>query len=495
MTIRMKLGLLVSALVAATVALGGVIQYATERRARLAEAESALMTSAQALAVLADQALPSGDLPRLSTAAQAAFMSDHLLFGSLVRSDGRSLWREARPGYSEPLNEEGLRGALATGRAWRSDDVVDGRPAIEWVLPIKARSDAATGATGTRPLPVVLRAGFDAGEVRAAAAAAAAPVLKRLLLAGCAGLLLGLVGATWLSANFTRTIRKLMMGAQEMGAGHFSVRVMTRRGDELGELSEEFNVMGHRLEELERLKDSFLAKITHDLRSPLSAIVCYADVMQMGTQGPLTERQQQSLKLISESGNDLAQLINNILDMTKLEAGKMSLAPAEVDLRPVAQSVTDLLQVKASEFGVQLDASGVPEGTMVYADEQALNRILSNLVSNSLKFTPKGGRVTVSWQRDDAGDDVLVVKDTGIGIPKDKIPTLFQKFSQVDETMHKVRFARGTGLGLAICREIAEAHGGRAWVDSEYQRGSTFYVSLPKKPADIPAQPAAGRAA
>jgi signal transduction histidine kinase len=334
---------------------------------------------------------------------------------------------------------------------------------------------------GTRPLGVVLLAAFDTGETEAAAAQAAAPAVKRLLLAGLASLGLGLLGATWVSASFTRTIKKLMQGAHEVGAGHFSVRVMTRRGDELGELSDQFNEMGVKLAELERLKDSFLAKITHDLRSPLGAIVCYADVILMGLQGPLTDKQKNSLKLIVASGNDLAELVNNILDLTKLEAGKMNFAPAEVPLRPLAQAVVDLLQVKANEFAVQFDASGIPEGITLWADEQALKRLLSNLLSNSLKFTPEGGRVSLQWQRSDSGDDVIAVKDTGIGIPADKIPTLFQKFSQVEETMHKVRFARGTGLGLAICREIAEGHGGRIWVESEYQKGSTFYVSLPKK--------------
>lgn len=479
----MKLGLLVSGLITASVGVAGVIQFASERRARHAEAEARLATAAGRLKVLADESLTAGNMEALSSAAKAAFGEEHLLFGLLVRADGKSLWREVRSGYTEPLNEEGVRGALGTARAVRSDHASGGRQAVEWAMPLKTRIEGPTGATGTRPLGVVLRTGFDAAEVRAAAAAAAAPALKRLALAALASLALGLAGAAWLSDNFTRTIRKLMLGAQEVGAGHFSARVLTRRGDELGELSEEFNVMGHRLEELERLKDSFLAKITHDLRSPLAAIVCYADVMQMGVQGPLTDKQKNSLKLITASGNDLAELVNNILDLTKLEAGKMSFAQSEVPLKPMARSVVELFQIKADEYGVQLDSTGIPEETVVWADEQALKRLISNLVSNSLKFTPKGGKVSILWQSGAGGEDMLVVKDTGIGIPQDKISTLFQKFSQVEETMHKVRFARGTGLGLAICREIADGHGGRIWAESEYQQGSTFYVALPKKKA------------
>ncbi|MBI5201246.1 MAG: HAMP domain-containing histidine kinase [Elusimicrobia bacterium] len=481
MTIRLKLALLVSALVTASIGLAAGIQFFGERAARLAETEARLHARAESYAAAAESTLQLGAVDELSRAFQGVAQEHHLLYQSLVRKDGRTLWRESREGLTESINEEGIRAALGTESAYRYERVEGGRSVVEWVIPLKARSEGATGPTGSRPLGVVLRSGFDFDEVRAASAAEAAPAMKRLAVAGLASLLLGLLGATWLSTSITRTIRKLMAGAQQVAAGHFSVRVQTRRGDELGELSNEFNEMGHKLAELESLKDSFLAKITHDLRSPLGAIVCYADVMLMGAQGPLTPKQENSLKLITASGNDLAELINNILDLTKLEAGKMAFTASEVNLKTRAQQVVDLLKVKADEYGVRLDADEIPPNASVWADEQALGRLLSNLVSNSLKFTPKGGRVSLHWTRGQNGEDVIAVKDTGIGIPKDKINTLFQKFSQIEETMHQVRFARGTGLGLAICREIAEGHGGRIWVESEFQKGSTFYVALPAK--------------
>ncbi|MBI4349644.1 MAG: HAMP domain-containing histidine kinase [Elusimicrobia bacterium] len=481
MTIRLKLTLLVSALVTAAIGLAAAIQFFGERSARRAEIEALAQRRAVDYADAAEAAVVMDVTDQLSRAFREVAAEHHLLFQALVRADNKTLWREAVEGFSEGLNEAGVRAVLGTGTPLRYKRVDGEREVEEWVIPLKAKSAAATGVTGTRPLGVVLRVGFDLKAVRSAAADASAPAMRRLAWAGLASLILGLLGATWVSTSFTRTIKKLMAGAQEVAAGHFSVRVMTRRGDELGDLSNEFNEMGQKLAELEALKDSFLAKITHDLRSPLGAIVCYADVMLMGAQGPLTQKQQDSLKLITASGNDLAELINNILDLTKLEAGKMAFSASEVRLRAKAQQVVDLLKIKADEFGVRLDADGIPPDTTVWADEQALGRLLSNLVSNSLKFTPKGGRVSLGWQRGEGGTDVIAVRDTGIGIPKDKIDTLFQKFSQVEETMHKVRFARGTGLGLAICREIAEGHGGRIWVESEYQKGSAFYVALPAK--------------
>jgi two-component system cell cycle sensor histidine kinase PleC len=145
--------------------------------------------------------------------------------------------------------------------------------------------------------------------------------------------------------------------------------------------------------------------------------------------------------------------------------------------------VLDLLAPKAAEYGVTLVDDGVPDGSAVWADEPALRRLLTNLVSNALKFTPSGGRVSVEWEDQGPAGARVAVRDTGVGIPPDKVDSLFTKFTQVEETMHKVRFAKGTGLGLVICKEIVEGHGGRIWVESEYQRGSAFLFTLPAAPA------------
>ena len=156
--------------------------------------------------------------------------------------------------------------------------------------------------------------------------------------------------------------------------------------------------------------------------------------------------------------------------------------PAPVDLAALSKTVLEQLAVKASDYGVRLDAAGVPSVARVYADEQALRRVLVNLVSNSLKFTPKGGTVGLDFARTPEGFDRVGVRDTGIGIPSERIASLFTKFTQVPETANVVRDVRGTGLGLAICKEIVEAHGGRIWVESVYKKGSAFFFTLPPAP-------------
>ncbi|MBI4346104.1 MAG: HAMP domain-containing histidine kinase [Elusimicrobia bacterium] len=405
-----------------------------------------------------------------------------LVAAAVVRPDASAWWRRARPEIAVPANEDGVLRAVSEGRPVRArhEGTV---PALEWIVPLSERVPVPTGAAGTRLRGAVLRAGFDAPGLARAASAAAGADLRRLWWPAAASLVLGLLGAHWLAASFTRTIRKLVEGAQQMGAGHFSVRVRTRRADELRDLSDEFNDMGRRLAELEALKDSFIAKVTHDLRSPLGAIVSFAEVLTTGLQGPLSDAQRQSLETISKSAADLAEMVDEILELTELEAGRARFKPEPLDLRPLADEVVALLKVKAEEFGVTLEASGVPSGAMIVADRPALRRLLANLVSNALKFTPTGGRVTLHCERSAAGEDVLSVRDTGVGIPREQLPFLFEKFFQVEETKHRVRQVKGTGLGLAICREIAEGHGGRIWAESEYQRGSAFFVALPGKAA------------
>lgn len=478
MTIRTKLGLLVSGLVIVSVGLAGLVHNAAERRALAGERRERAGAEAQRLSRLGERGLTAGDFRELLSADLGPFA--YLL---LVRSDGPTLFRRAAAGVAEPPNEDGVRRALSGRRPVEGPLAAGGRVLREHVVPLAGTSDAASPDGLRRPRAVALRAGYDEAEAEAAVARVAGRSLRRFLGAALLSLAAGLAGAAWLARSITRAIAKLVSGAQRVGEGHFSARVLTRRDDELGELSDEFNVMGRKLAELESLKDSFLAKITHDLRSPLGAIIGHAELMLMGSRGPISESQAESMRVVIQSGQDLAELIDNILDVTKLEAGRLSFSPTKVSLRPAVHGVLDLLAAKAAEYGVTLDASRVPAEPAVWADEQALRRVLTNLVSNALKFTPKDGTVFVEWSREPLGGDRVTVRDTGIGIPADKLPTLFTKFAQVSETMHKVRYAKGTGLGLVICKELVEGHGGRVWAESESGRGSAFCFTLPPGPA------------
>ena len=149
----------------------------------------------------------------------------------------------------------------------------------------------------------------------------------------------------------------------------------------------------------------------------------------------------------------------------------------------MSDEVVEMARSIADEYKVRLSDSEVPAQARVWADEQALRRVLTNLVFNALKFTPGGGTVGILHSKDPDGADLLAVRDTGIGIPADKLKMLFRKFTQIEETQDKVRKTKGCGLGLVICKEFVEAHGGRIWADSEYQKGTTFYFTLPPRRA------------
>ena len=484
----MRLALLVCGLVALSFALSSAILAWSARRACAAQLERRLAAVSQELAASAELAVAGGDFSAMSPPVGRAMAGERLLLASIVRADGATLWRQARAGFLEPLNEDGVRLALGTGRPPKSSYEAGGTSAWEWVIPLRARVGLGKAPADAGSAGVVLRVGYDAAELSrdaaAAGAQAAGPALKGLLLAALACLALGFAGAARLSAGFTRTIRKLLSGVQAVGEGHLSARVQTSRADELGELSGEFNAMSRRLKELEELKESFLLTITHDLNNPLSAIAGYGELLRSGLYGPLTQKQAAAVERICEGGRRLAELVDNILELTTIEAGKMPFAPQELPLRAAAQAVLSPLEAKAGELGVVLDASGIPEESVVWADERALQRLLSNLAVNALRFTAEGGRVSVRWRRGPEAEDLVVVEDTGAGIPKDRLPRVFEKFSRVEETAGAARLPRGTGLGLAICKRIAERHGGRIWAESELGRGSTFILSLPRKPAE-----------
>lgn len=302
---------------------------------------------------------------------------------------------------------------------------------------------------------------------------------KRSLQVMIIGMALCVIVSIVLAKTLTSPIKTLVQGTKKIGAGDFSYRMPVERADELGDLGREFNFMAKKLAELDELKDNFLATITHDLRNPLGCIIGYADLLCMGLQGELTPRQKTSLETIVKSGNFLAELINNILDITKMQAGRMEFEKKDIDAGKLLKEAQDLMEIKAKEYNVNLELQIADDLTVIRGDRQALYRVVTNLISNALKFTPEGGRVSVTAYKDSGGNPSISVKDTGIGIPKDKIGALFSKFTQIKHDGDLPRKVKGTGLGLAISKEIVEGHGGRIWATSEPGKGAAFIFTLP----------------
>ena len=225
-------------------------------------------------------------------------------------------------------------------------------------------------------------------------------------------------------------------------------------------------------------KTAFLANMSHELRTPLNAILGFSEIIAQECFGPTgSPRYKEYAGDIHSSGAHLLSLINDLLDVAKIEAGKMEIEPQPLDAPRTFDIALKLIGAKArekhQELVIAVDASAPP----LFADERALKQILINLVSNAVKFTPEGGRIQVVGSAARGGGFQISVQDNGPGIPREKLDRIFTPFSQVDNRYD--RQAGGTGLGLALIRGLAELHGGRAWLESEPGKGCCAYVVLP----------------
>jgi signal transduction histidine kinase len=227
-----------------------------------------------------------------------------------------------------------------------------------------------------------------------------------------------------------------------------------------------------------KAKSDFLANMSHELRTPLNAIIGFSEVLMEPVFGELTEKQKSYVEDVLESGRHLLSLINDILDLAKIEAGKMELEPDMVDLQKLCQAALRLVSERASRHHIELSLDFEDRLKFVVADERKLKQLLFNLLSNAVKFTRDGGKVGV--QASSEADSVLIsVWDTGIGIPASEQEKIFHDFYQVDSSL--VRSTEGTGLGLSLVKKIAELHGGKVWVESELGKGSQFFLRLPQR--------------
>jgi signal transduction histidine kinase len=244
-------------------------------------------------------------------------------------------------------------------------------------------------------------------------------------------------------------------------------------------LTEELQKRAKELEKLDRLKSSFLANMSHELRTPLNSILGFADVILEGIDGPLTDYMENDLKLIQKNGQHLLHLINDVLDMAKIESGKMNLNLEKFFLNEIFVDVFNITSSLAGEkmLSVSVETDSETEIELL-ADRIRLRQVMINLVNNAIKFTEKGGKISVNAHR--KGNHVLIrVHDTGLGIPSTHLESIFQEFTQVDTST--TRKVGGTGLGLPISRKLIEMHGGRIWAESTgvSGEGSTLIVDLP----------------
>jgi two-component system, NtrC family, sensor kinase len=320
-------------------------------------------------------------------------------------------------------------------------------------------------------------------------------------------LLLAVVTSVLLARRLVRPIESIQVAAAKIGSGDLDQRIEVSSNDELGALADEFNRMAAQLQQSysglelkveERTRDlasaldeldeksreleaasqhksDFLANMSHELRTPLNAILGFSQVLREEMVGTVNDKQAEYLDDILSSANHLLSLINDVLDLSKVEAGQIELEIAAFSLRESLERGVVMVRERATKNGVRVALVTDPDLDLVDGDERRVRQVIFNLLSNAVKFTPAGGAVDVSAAR--VGRDVRVsVTDTGPGLAPEDYDRIFDEFQQTDAGIEQ---REGTGLGLALSKRLVELHGGRIWVDSELGHGSTFVFTLP----------------
>jgi signal transduction histidine kinase len=323
------------------------------------------------------------------------------------------------------------------------------------------------------------------------------------------GLGMALLASLFVARRVVHPLETLRKGVERIAGGDMGLRLDLKTGDEIEILAEEFNKMAQnlrqayaglehkvaertqelavandRLKELDRLKSDFVSNVSHELRTPLTAIKGAVDLVLREVPGPLNEKQTHYLTRVRSNTQHLAGLINDLLDLSKIEEGKIELQTNRVSIGGLVHEVVETLRPIAAEKPIVLEMIAPEPSILVWADRDKVTQVLMNLIGNAIKFSPPQGRVMVSTIKNGREWVRVSVNDSGPGISSEEKEKVFEKFYQVAESgMPK---PKGTGLGLAISKALVELHGGKIWVDSEPNRGSTFCFTLPASASGKP---------
>ncbi len=336
-------------------------------------------------------------------------------------------------------------------------------------------------------------------------------IVIRILPASLLIIMIATILSIFLVARVVKPIQELQEGVREIGSGNLDYNLKLKSKNEIGELASSFNEMSHalkksrqelykysqsleekikertqqiteaneRLKQLDKLKDDFVSLASHELRTPMTAIKSYLWMAIAGKGGPLNEKQMYYAQRSYTSVDRLIKLVNDMLNISRIESGRLTVQMQPVKIEQLVRETIEEVTPRAKELGVNVlieqQGGAVPD---VLADSDKIKEVIYNLIGNSMKFTPSGGKITVSFVEKDKMVEAAV-KDTGSGIAGDDLPKLFQKFGILPGSYVTNQPVSGTGLGLYICRSLIELHGGKIWASSEGKgKGSTFTFSL-----------------
>lgn len=438
MRISAKLALVLSVTIAASVGAASLVFVQLQRAAlKRAEAEKERMLLSSARKV-AGESLLSND-PLMLVSYLTALRRDRPEVTSCrFLLDGQ--WQEVKgPASSEPGTPRVIGASLPDGRSTK------------------------------------IELGLSQGLLAQAERRQFGAMVKDVAKAAAGAILIGLLLSIPLSRTLTRRIVRIEEALEEIGEGRF-VEVPAEPGkDEISRLSRSVAGMSKKLGELDEMKRMLVASVSHELRSPAAAIAAHVKELLAEKPGDAVALRLNSIRRQAER---LEHFVSNMLEMARIERGRLEYSPREGDLGPVVEDSASFFSAKAREAGIELTSKIAPGLPALPFDPDLIAQVLANLLSNAVKFTPKGGTIVAALRRD---KDHLVcsVVDSGVGLSAEALGRIFSPFERVPNMLK----ATGTGLGLAISKAIVETHGGHMGAESEPGKGSRFYFELPLKPA------------
>lgn len=467
MTLRVRFTLLIAAAVSLSNAGFSAALLWTESRHLTQELDRHRREEVRKLSLLCRESRLSRDEIGLLNYLRE-MQRDGALWALFMDTDGR-VAAHADPAQrgrllDDPLSREISRADALT----RRESLWEGKPLVEYAAPVD----------GPRERWGMARIAYDPAQDRRRLGETLAGGARRFAGVGLAALAGSLLLAWATAARLSAPLRRLAESAVRVGAGDLSIRVPAGGSGEIGALSRAFNRMAEGLGQLDAMKDAFIHTVSHDLRNPLGAIRMSAQIIL--TDGHPAPADKKMLSVILSSADRLGTMVGNILDMAQIKENRISYHRSPLRPEKLIKEVMDLYQASAQGKGVSIAAHVAPGLPAVFADEEKIHRVLTNLFSNALKFTRSGGSITLAAApAEDPGFVRFSVADTGVGISPASQATLFQKFSRAPDLPRGLGAQQGTGLGLAIVKTLVEGHGGALHLDSTPGKGSAFTWTLP----------------
>ncbi len=291
-----------------------------------------------------------------------------------------------------------------------------------------------------------------------------------LIIGGMVVILSGIV-SIFISSSISRPIKKIILGAEKMASGNFNEKIKIDSEDELGQLAKTLNYMTEEILKSEKLKNEFIASVSHELRTPLTSIKGWSIILNTSKLED-KEELKEGLEIIEQESDRLASLVEDLLDFSKLSSGKVSINKTYIDLKDILINVKSQTLPRALKDNIQLDLAVDESLPQIFVDKNRLKQVLINILDNSFKFTPNGGKVTIRAYLESTKIIIQII-DTGCGIPKEELPRVKEKFFKGKNANSK------NGIGLSICDEIIKLHGGKLEINSMLNKGTEVFIILP----------------